>query len=248
MPRKQSRLSRIDAKGVPRIDAGRSRPAWGIQIAGCGFIAWSEPARRIQALIPGPRAQSRAARSGRRRAEVAGLLSRVFGSMLGGKRAGVESCTSICVQLLEAGFVRAWGMSCICGGIASIGRPDADVGRLARGRSAVAHALKNVRRDCRGKPARQLPARPYVVAVDEGWAAGFVCRRVITGAGGNDVHGGIVDQPCIGDRILTPRGCLGRPGVYRTEALGIAHELQSFICDGAAAAGRPGAWLPASAS
>lgn len=160
--------------------------------------------------------------------------------MLGGKRAGVESCTSICVQLLEAGVVRAWGMSCICGGIASIGRPDADVGRLARGRSAVAHALKNVRRDCRGKPARQLPARPYVVAVDEGWAAGFVCRRVITGAGGNDVHGGIVDQPCIGDRILTPRGCLGRPGVYRTEALGIAHELQSFICDGAAAAGRPG--------
>lgn len=137
--------------------------------------------------------------------------------MLCGKRAGVESCTSICVQLLEAGVVRAWGMSCICGGIASIGRPDADVGRLARGRSAVAHALKNVRRDCRGKPGRQLPARPYVVAVDEGWAAGFVCRRVITGAGGNEVHGGI-------DRILTPRGCLGRPGVYRTEALGIARD------------------------
>lgn len=192
-------------------------------------------------MIPGPRAQSRAARSGRRRGDVAGLLSRVFGSMLCGKRAGVESCTSICVQLLEAGVVRAWGMSCICGGIASIGRPDADVGRLARGRSAVAHALKNVRRDCRGKPGRQLPARPYVVAVDEGWAAGFVCRRVITGAGGNEVHGGI-------DRILTPRGCLGRPGVYRTEALGIARELQSFICDGAAAAGRPGAWLSASAS
>lgn len=123
-----------------------------------------------------------------------------------GKRAGVESCTSICVQLLEAGVVRAWGMSCICGGIASIGRPDANVGRLARGRSAVAHALKNVRRDCRGKPARQLPARPYVVAVDGDWAAGFVCRRVITGAGGNYVHGGLVDQPCIGDRILTPRG------------------------------------------
>lgn len=248
MPRKQSRLSPIDAKGVPRIDAGRSRPAWGIQIAECGAIAWREPARRIQALIPGPRAQSRAARSGRRRAEVAGLLSRVFGSMLCGKPAGVESCTSICVQLLEAGVVRAWGMSCICGGIASIGRPDANVGRLARGRSAVAHALKNVRRDCRGKPARQLPARPYVVAVDGDWAAGFVCRRVITGAGGNDVHGGIVDQPCIGDRILTPRGCLGRPGVYRTEALGIARELQSFICDGAAATGCPGAWLSASAS
>lgn len=133
------------------------------------------------------------------------------------------------------------GMSCICGGIASIGRPDAE--SACAGRSAVAHALKNVRRDYRGKSARQLPVRPYVVAVDEGWAAGFVCRRVITGAGGNDVHGGIVDQPCIGDRILTPRGCLGRPGVYRTEAPGNARGLQPVIRDGAAATGCSGACL-----
>lgn len=168
--------------------------------------------------------------------------------MLCGKRAGVESCAGIGVQLLEAGVVRAWGMSCICGGIASIGWPDADVGRLARGRSAVAHALKNVRRDYRGKPARQFPARPYVVAVDGGWAAGFVCRRVVTGAGGNDVHGGIVDQPCLGDRILTSQGCLGRPDVYRTEAPGNARGLQPVIRNGAAATGCPGAWLSASAS
>ncbi len=168
MPRKQSRPSPIDAKGVPRIDASRSRPAWGIQIAECGAIAWHEPVRRIQALIPGRRAQCRAARSGRRGSEVAGLLSRVLGWMPCGKRAGVESCPGIGVQLLEAGIAGAWGMSCVCGGIASLGRPDADVGRLARGRSAVGRALKNVRRDYRGKPARQLPARPYVVAVDGG--------------------------------------------------------------------------------
>lgn len=59
-------------------------------------------------------------------------------------------------------------MSCVCGGIASPGRSDADVGRLARGRSAVGRALKNVHRDYRGKPARQLPARPYVVDVNGG--------------------------------------------------------------------------------
>lgn len=109
MPRKQSRPSPIDAKGVPRIDTSRSRPAWGIQIAECGAIALHEPVRRIQALIPGRRAQCRAARSGRRRAEVAGLLSRVFGRMLCGKCAGVESCAGIGVQLLEAGIVRVGG-------------------------------------------------------------------------------------------------------------------------------------------
>ncbi len=147
-----------------------------------------------------------------------------------GKRAGAESCPGIGVQLHEANIVRAWGGARV---FAAIGRPDTDVGRFARRRSAVGRAQQNVRRDCRDKPAWQLPARPCVVAkkwlqcVDAGWAAGFACRRVITGAGGDDVHGGIVDQPCICDSTRLPRPTRRVPN----RGPCIVRGLQPLICD-----------------